>query len=136
MLFTRTLDDEESDHPCRTSGAGGQRGSVSEDHADPEGAAAVLSGVKNILAGISGGASLLSSGLSIISGSSTASEMDSSLIQSSVETVGDDTVDPLMGQPLRIHICDEERAAMEAEDKAKSAAYAAVEVKIKTQKQL
>jgi hypothetical protein len=107
-------------------------GSVSEDHADsdPEGAAAVISGVKNILAG---GASLLSSGVGIISGTGT-----------SVGTIGDaDTVDPLMGQPLRMDasaaasiVCDEERAAMEAEEKAKSVAYAAVEAKVKTQKQL
>ena len=104
-------------------------GSVSEDHADsdPEGAAAVISGVKNILAG---GASLLSSGVGIISGTGT-----------SVGTIGDaDTVDPLMGQPLRMDasaaasiVCNEERAAMEAEEKAKSVAYAAVE---KNQKQL
>ena len=33
-------------------------------------------------------------------------------------------------------VCDEERAAMEAEEKAKSVAYAAVEAKVKTQKQL
>lgn len=131
---------EESDHRCRmspsdASGGSSRVGSVSEDHADPEGAAAVISGVKNILAG---GASLLSSGVSSIIGTGTATQLDS---RTSVGTIGNaDSVDPLMGQPLRMDasaaasiVCNEERAAMEAEEKAKSVAYAAVE---KNQKQL
>lgn len=114
-------------------------GNVSDDLAsgDPEGAAAVLSGVKNILAG---GASFVSTGVKGLAESLAIPQWDAN----STETVdGGDEVDPLLGQPLRKDavvasscISDEERAAMEAEEKSKSAAYAAVDLKSKNQKQM
>jgi hypothetical protein len=108
----------------------GRGGSFSDDFAaaDPEGAAAVLSGVKSILAG---GASFVSTGVNKLGSFATASAVD-----------GDD-VDPLLGQPLRkaasvplYALSDEERIAIEAEERSKSAAYAAVDLKSKTQKQM
>ena len=110
---------------------------ASDDYAaaDPEGAAAVLSGVRSIFAG---GASLLSSGVGMLSGTS-ALPSDSK----AAEAVDYDDVDPLLGQALPRSsgsgisvISDEEKFAMEAEEKAKSAAYAAVEAKTNAQKQL
>ena len=106
--------------------------------ADPEGAAAVLSGVMSML---SGGASLLSSGVHRLSGSGNGPQLDAS---AAVGAVDGGEVDPLLGQPLRKAVvgmgsCDtsqEEKTAIEAEEMAKSAAYLAVEVKAKAQKQL
>jgi hypothetical protein len=109
----------------------GRGGSFSDDFAaaDPEGAAAVLSGVKSILAG---GASFVSTGVNKLGSFATASAVD-----------GGDDVDPLLGQPLRkaasvplYALSDEERVAIEAEERSKSAAYAAVDLKSKTQKQM
>ncbi len=120
-----------------TTSYGGIGVGASDDYsaADPEGAAAVLSGVKSIFAG---GASLLSSGVGMLSGTS-ALPLDSK----AAEAVDYDDVDPLLGQALPSVsgsgisvISDEEKFAMEAEEKAKSAAYAAVEAKINAQKQL
>jgi len=105
--------------------------------ADPEGAAAVLSGVMSVL---SGGASLLSSGVHRLSGSGAGPQLDANAADAAVD--GGD-VDPLSGQPLRravgagsVDVSQEEKIAIEAEERAKSSAYAAVEVKAKVQKQL
>ncbi len=124
---------------CRTSllNGSGLSGNLS-DSADPEGAAAVLSGVKSILAG---GASFVSTGVNKISGSFVAPHRDAVSEAEAVDS--GDEVDPLLGQPVRKAevvasscISDEERAAIEAEERSKSAAYAAADLKSKTQKQM
>ena len=122
-----------------SSRVGGHANQPVDDYAaaDPEGAAAVLSGVMSML---SGGASLLSSGVHRLSGSGNGPQLDAS---AAVGAVDGGEVDPLLGQPLRkavgVGSCDisqEEKTAIEAEERAKSAAYLAVEVKAKAQKQL
>jgi recombinational DNA repair protein (RecF pathway) len=83
---------------------------------------------------------MISSGVHILGGTGIAPQFNA---KGSHKSVDDDDVDPLLGQPLckavitgTSCISDEEKAAMQAEDQAKSAAYAAVEEKAKTQKQL
>jgi len=117
------------DDCCRVA-ADASNGAVADDYAaaDPEGAAAVLSGVKNILAG--GAASLLSTGVGLLSGA--APQLHAWATGSDAV---DDDVDPLLGQPISASsaVSDEEQAAIQAEDRAKSAAYAAAGAKSKSQ---
>jgi hypothetical protein len=82
---------------------------------------------------------LLSSGVGLLSGAGPQSDSKANV----VEAVVYDEVDPLLGQPIlgtanAAHsvVSDEEKAAMQDEDRAKSAAYAAVEAKNKALKQL
>ena len=112
---------------------------VDDDFADPEGAAAVLSGVMSML---SGGANLLSSGVNRLSGSGTGPQSDANAAAIAVDGGGD--IDPLLGQPIlrrvvgagSLDMSQDERAASEAEERVKSAAYAEVEVKSKAHAQL
>jgi hypothetical protein len=82
---------------------------------------------------------LLSSGVGLLSGAGPQLDPKATAL----EAVEYDEVDPLLGQPLpktanvaSSVVSDEEKAAMQDEDRAKSAAYAAVEAKNKAQKQL
>ncbi len=134
---------ESIDFSYRTSlsNGSGLGGNFDDDlaSADPEGAAAVISGVKSILAS---GASFVSTGVNKLSESfAAAPQLDANSETDAVD--GGEEVDPLLGQPVRKAVVaasscipDEERAAMEAEERSKSAAYAAVELKSKSQKQM